>query len=156
MLNFEYVNGKINMIISSVDKLNELKNISRSEFVAKPDLYAVGEHHLRRSLEAMLATGRHIIARMGLGYPKDYGCIIKIMEESGILKGNLVHGIKELAGFRNRLVHCDPEPAPEELHNLICRCLEEFEGYCRQVTDYVDALSRQGRPVYNGSDYRHR
>ncbi|MBE3574223.1 MAG: hypothetical protein IMW99_02000 [Firmicutes bacterium] len=40
------------LIRTSLARLRQLRKLTREEFLADPDQYAIGEHHLRRALEA--------------------------------------------------------------------------------------------------------
>lgn len=78
------------------------------------------ESCLRRSLEALLDVGRHILAKgFGLGI-SEYKEIGARLREHGVLLEDEERILRVLAGYRNRLVHFYHEVSGEELYE-ICR-----------------------------------
>ena len=51
---------RIDYIRQSLKRLEEFKELSKEEFLANDDYFAIAEHHLRRGIEAILDIGRHI------------------------------------------------------------------------------------------------
>ena len=65
MVNEELLDERLSQIRTAVLRLSRMKAFSREDFLANPDNFAIAEHHLRRSLEALFDIGRHIIAKKG-------------------------------------------------------------------------------------------
>ena len=78
------------------------------------------ESCLRRSLEALLDMGRHILAKgFGLGVT-EYKEIANELHRQGVLNSDNAELLKVLAGYRNRMVHFYNEITTKELFE-ICR-----------------------------------
>jgi len=85
--------------------LRALPLVSYEDFVADPRSPAAAESFLRRALEALLDLGRHVLAR-GFGRPAaEHKEIATGLGEVGVLDPRMAGVLREMAGFRNRLVH---------------------------------------------------
>lgn len=123
----------------SAIRLKELAVMDPGRLSSDPDAFAIGEHHLRRALEAVLDIGRHIVARRGLGRPADYTDIIDLLGQNGILPPELSGTIRGMAGYRNRLVHLYADVTPQELHTVIVRHLDDFQEFAQHILRYLDS-----------------
>lgn len=137
MLKYELITARLDQIRRSANRLRRLAQLPKNEFAADPDNFAIAEHHLRRALEALLDIGRHIIAKKGLGRPEEYRAVIVILGQNGILPKEYADKIKGMAGYRNRLVHGYAEIDVEEIYEIINSRLDDFEEFCRHITEYL-------------------
>jgi uncharacterized protein YutE (UPF0331/DUF86 family) len=88
---------------------------------------AAAESYLRRGIEALLDLGRHILAKgfaLAVTEYKDIG--YKLAEEKVLSQdhGNL---LRQIAGYRNRMVHFYHEISNEELYRLCTEDLKDLE-----------------------------
>jgi uncharacterized protein YutE (UPF0331/DUF86 family) len=82
---------------------------------------------LRRSLEALLDIGRHILAKgFGVGVSQ-YKEIATRLNQHGVLSPEDTNLLYTMAGYRNRLVHFYHEVSPEELYNICANQLGDIE-----------------------------
>lgn len=138
LLNLNLINERLDQIRASVNRLQRLVSLSKEDFLADPDNFAIAEHHLRRSLEALLDIGRHILAKKGLGRPEDYRGIINSLGKNGILPPDFTARIQGMAGYRNRLVHGYANVTAEEIYEILKRNLGDFETFARYVIQFID------------------
>lgn len=137
MLNRELIYNRIDLIKRSLARLKKLAALSREQFLADADNFAIAEHHLRRALESLLDIGRHIMAKQGLGHPTDYRSILLTLGREKIIPPEFAEKIKGMAGYRNRLVHGYAEVTPEEMYQIIQTRLGDFEEYCGYILRYL-------------------
>jgi len=87
-------------------------------FVQDPRNVAAAESYLRRSLEALLDIGRHILAKaFGLAI-SEYKGIPQGLQEAGVLSMEEARLLRKMAGYRNRLVHFYDKVSTEELYAI--------------------------------------
>ena len=97
------------------------------------------ESCLRRALEAMLDLGRHVVAK-GLGKGvSEYKEIASHLAQAGILSSENAQLMKQMAGYRNRLVHFYHEVSTEELYILCANNLEDIRAVIQEITDWLNA-----------------
>lgn len=138
MLNRELIYNRIDLIKRSLARLKKLAALSREQFLADADNFAIAEHHLRRALESLLDIGRHIMAKQGLGHPTDYRSILLTLGREKIIPPEFAGKIKGMAGYRNRLVHGYAEVTAEEMYQIIQTRLGDFEEYCCYILQYLE------------------
>ena len=138
MVNFELIEDRLAQIRTSSIRLQDLQKLTKEQFLSNPDNYAIAEHHLRRSLESMFDIGRHIIAKKGLGKPEKYSHIIELLGQHDIISFELSKQIKEMAGYRNRLVYEYARITSEEIYNIINTRLEDFEQFGKYIVEFLE------------------
>jgi uncharacterized protein YutE (UPF0331/DUF86 family) len=136
LINKDLIHNRIDLINRSMARLKKIAVLTREQFLADPDNYAIAEHHLRRALESMFDIGRHIMAKQGLGHPVDYRSIILTLGREQIIPPQFAEKIKGMAGYRNRLVHGYAEVTPEEMYSIIQKKLGDFEEFCSHILKY--------------------
>lgn len=139
MLNLELIEEQLDQIRVSVNRLEKMKLMALDEFLSDPDNFAVSEHHLRRSLEALFDIGRHIIAKKSLGKPENYKQVIDILGQQRVLTPVFSQKIKGMAGYRNRLVHGYAKVSAEEIYNIIKTRLDDFAQFSVYIVKFIEA-----------------
>lgn len=136
-VNRRLVRSQIAGIRRSVRRLRQLGGLPKEHFLASPDNFAIAEHHLRRSLEAVFDAGRHIAARSGLGAAQEYADVPRLLEEGGVLTADTAKAAAALARLRNRLVHFYWQVDAEEMHSVLGERLTLVEAFCREVLAWL-------------------
>ena len=142
MINNELIHNRIDLINRSITRLKKLAALTKAQFLADPDNFAIAEHHLRRALESLFDIGRHIMAKQGLGHPIDYRSILSALAKGKIIPWEFGEKIKGMAGYRNRLVHGYAEVSPDEMYNIIKNRLDDFEEFCRCILRYFFDINK--------------
>lgn len=84
------------------------------------------ESCLRRSIEALLDIGRHILAKgFGIGV-SEYKEIAEKLKDKGVVSKKDVILIKTIAGYRNRLVHFYSEITEKELYQICTKDVKDL------------------------------
>ncbi len=87
-------------------------------FFSDPKNLWAAESCLRRALEALLDLGRHILAK-GFGVAvTEYKEIALRLGDVGVLRKPEADLLRDMAGYRNRMVHFYHEVTPAELFSL--------------------------------------
>lgn len=115
---------------NSIKELSKLAALKLEDFKSDSKNYGLAEHYLRRSLEAILTIGTHILSRLPVK-TKDYQEIITSLGENNIVPKDFAEKNKKLAGYRNRLVHMYWEVSKEEIHKVINEHLEDLDNFCK-------------------------
>ena len=110
-----------------MDSLKDLHLEEKAAFLADRHKIAAAESYLRRALEALFDIGRHILAKK-FAYPAtEYKEIAKGLSENKVLAEKEMELMREMAGYRNRMVHFYHEITPEELHEICLYHLNEIK-----------------------------
>ena len=96
-------------------------------FLAAPATVAAAESYLRRALEAVLDLGRHVLAK-GFGRPVvEYKEIATRLAECGVLGAEEATLLRDMAGYRNRMVHFYDEVGASEIFAIAAGRIVEVE-----------------------------
>lgn len=96
-------------------------------FFSDPRNLWAAESCLRRALEALLDLGRHLLAK-GFGVATtEYKEIAAGLAQAGVLGKSEADLLRDMAGYRNRMVHFYHEVTPEELFSLARNRLGDVE-----------------------------
>ena len=140
---------KVNRVFSNLrnylEKLTLLASVPRDEFLDDFTKIESAKHLLQNSVEACLDVANHIIAREQFRSPESYAHSFEILVEQGILPEEFLPTLKQMAGFRNRLVHMYWEIDAELLYdNILQTRLGDFNTFVQHVLAYIG--NDEGRP----------
>lgn len=119
--------------------LRSLPGNSLESFRADPQTVAAAESYLRRALEALLDLGRHILAK-GFGRAVvEYKDIPIGLRNDGVLTESESGLLREMAGYRNRMVHFYSEVTTEELFHIRSSRLPDIERVLSALLEWVQS-----------------
>ena len=96
------------------------------------DVQAIVERRLQTAIESCLHIGNHLIARLGLRPPQDYGDVFRILRDAYILPSECAEAMVDMARFRNLLVHLYWQLDYERIYDSLpgrCASLEAFASH---------------------------
>jgi uncharacterized protein YutE (UPF0331/DUF86 family) len=112
------VTDRLSWIEEMLGGIRALPLADLNAFVQDPRNVAAAESYLRRSLEALLDMGRHILAKAFGMAVSEYKSIPQGLREAGILSEEETRLLRDMAGYRNRLVHFYDQVSTEELYTI--------------------------------------
>ncbi len=106
-------------------------------FHSDPRNVAAAESYLRRALEALLDLGRHILAK-GFARPvSEYREIGPALVSHGVLNQQQAQLLRQLAGYRNRMVHFYHEISERELYDIVTTELRDVDSALQAILDWL-------------------
>lgn len=140
MINRLIIKQRLSMIEDFCRELELIRDLPKEEFFLKRNT-AAAESFLRRSLEAVFDTGRHILAKSGhLDLAGEYKSIALGLSKQKVVTGSLSQALLEMAGYRNRLVHLYQMVTEEELYTITHNNLPDLYEFIKQVSKYINRL----------------
>jgi uncharacterized protein YutE (UPF0331/DUF86 family) len=118
---------KAEVIREMLAGIQTLPLASEAEFSADFRMVAAGESFLRRSLQALLDLGRHVLSK---GFGKlvpDYAAVAEGLATQGILSPESTAKLRLMARYRNRMVRFYNEIRPSELYGILTQEREDVE-----------------------------
>jgi uncharacterized protein YutE (UPF0331/DUF86 family) len=109
------------------------------QFVSDPKNIAAAESYLRRSIEALFDLCRHILAK---GFAKgtlEYKQIAQEMHRLGIIDDEDRQLLRDIAGYRNRMVHFYHEISERELHGICKDQLGDIDQLANDIVKWINA-----------------
>jgi uncharacterized protein YutE (UPF0331/DUF86 family) len=132
---------KTSWIRKMLGEINNLPIDSYDSFISDSRNIAAAESYLRRALEALMDLGRHILAK---GFGKavtEYKDIPLELLEKGVLTKSDADVMREMAGYRNRMVHFYNEISVEELHKICFGELKDLEAVLTGILQWINSHS---------------
>ena len=130
-------------IREAIAALKELPLSDQQAFLGNKHNIAAAESYLRRSLEALFDVGRHILAK-GFAYPAtEYKEIASGLFEKSVIGKADADLMRNMAGYRNRMVHFYHEISSEELLDICLNHTDEIDRLLEQMLQWL--RSSKGR-----------
>lgn len=123
----------------SLQVLAARRDVTLEELNADTELLWVVERGLQLCAQNALDIATHIAASKGLDVP-DYASAIDELGRLGVLDHGFTRGFRNVAGFRNVLVHGYLEVDLGLLHTLLNERLGDFESFASTIEKYLENL----------------
>ncbi|MCX7793381.1 MAG: DUF86 domain-containing protein [Thermodesulfovibrionales bacterium] len=136
-MNIKLIEDRLGLINQALFKLKRLASIPKDRFLSS-EAPSIAESYLRRSLEAIFDTGRHIIAKTAGKAVVEYKEIPARLSELGIIPEEFAQRLRLMAGYRNRLVHFYHEVTDEEIYRIIQDNLTDIEEFLKLIKKFIE------------------
>lgn len=128
---------RVNGIQLEVEELRKLGESPFEEYKNGTG-HKLAEYHLHRALEGVFNICAHILSRIPGGGADEYKEMAMKFGEFGLIdKGFADTKLKEMAKYRNRVVHFYSEITPEETYNITRNDLGDFDVFLSAVKDIL-------------------
>jgi uncharacterized protein YutE (UPF0331/DUF86 family) len=115
--------------------LEGLAAVPKEAFLAHPDRIGNAKYHFVIAIECCIDIANHIIASENFRFPKDNADSFAVLIEEEILPETLRESLKDMARFRNRLVHIYWEVDDERVYEYLRTVLGDFHAFARAVAE---------------------
>ncbi len=105
MISREKVLLKFQQLDEYLKILKQISATSKKSFLKDKIVIGSAKYYLQVSIECCLDVTNHIIASEKLRAPRDYSDSFKVLQENGFIDFKLGDQLRQMAKFRNRLVH---------------------------------------------------
>jgi uncharacterized protein YutE (UPF0331/DUF86 family) len=124
-------------ILKAVQRLEELKNLSKEEFLSDHHKIGSAKYHLLIAVEGAVDLCNHIIAKNAFRTPENYADTFKVMVENGAFEQDFLETLTKMARFRNRLVHIYWEVDNNEIYNIIQTRLTDIHKFLKAFSVFI-------------------
>lgn len=131
---------RINGIEGELSELRRLAKIPLKDF-RDADPFKLAQFHLHRALEGVFHIAAHILSRIpGGGQASSYKDLAIALGKHGIVDKKFANKqLREMAGYRNRLVHFYAEITSDEIYKLINEDLGDIETFLKAVKKVIES-----------------
>jgi len=129
MVSAERITHKFEQLDESLAILKGMRKTPLSKFLKDKILIGSAKYYLQVSVECCLDIANHIIAAEGFRAPKDYADSFKVLEENNVLHKELGTKLRQMAKFRNRLVHLYGEIDDAYVYEFIKKDLQDISEF---------------------------
>ena len=121
----------------SVGRLQAFSKLGPEEFLSDPDKIGSAKYHFIVVIESSIDMCNHIISRNGYRVPDDYGDTFRVMSEEGAFDTDFSEELKNMAKFRNRLVHLYWEVDDSQLFDILQSRLDDFKKFLDSMAEFL-------------------
>ena len=129
MVSTEKIIRKFASLDEYLDLLRKLADTPVEDFIRDKILIGSMRYYLQVSVESCLDVANHVIASERYRAPKDYSDSFAVLEEEGVVPGDLSNRLRQMAKFRNRLVHLYGEIDDRQVHAIVQTDLGDIEQF---------------------------
>jgi uncharacterized protein YutE (UPF0331/DUF86 family) len=128
----------VSQLHNALGRLESLQKLSQENFVKDPDKIGSCKYQFIVAIESCIDICNHIIARNGYRVPEDYGDTFKVMAEAGIIDEAFSSELRNMAKFRNRLVHLYWEVNDEQVYDILQTRLKDFKKLIKALCAFLN------------------
>ena len=135
MVSFEKVVHKFQQLDEYLKILAKISKTPRETFLKDKILIGSAKYYLQVSIECCLDVANHIIASEKLRAPRDYSDSFLVIQEEGLISSELGDKLRQMAKFKNRLVHPYGEIDNTNVYEYIKGDLKDIEEFKAIIID---------------------
>jgi len=129
MVSFEKVIRKFQQLDEYLSILKAISQTPQETFLKDKIVIGSAKYYLQISIECCLDVANHIIASEKYRAPKDYSDSFMVLQEEGLISDELGEKLRQMAKFRNRLVHLYGEIDDTYIFEYIIGELKDFNEF---------------------------
>jgi uncharacterized protein YutE (UPF0331/DUF86 family) len=126
MVSAEKLTDKFGQLDEFLAILKGMRKTPLDRFLKNKILIGSAKYYLQVSVECCLDVANHIIAAEGFRAPKDYADSFKVLEEQKVYDEKLGTKLRQMAKFRNRLVHLYGEIDDAYVYEFVKKDLQDI------------------------------
>lgn len=132
---------QLRLLKKYMDMLKKISNCSKEEYLNDEILKGAAERYLQLSIETCINIGSRIISleqfEKNINAPETYADVFEILKNIGLVKEEYAKNLKNMAKFRNKLVHMYWELDDEMVYNIIKNNLGDIEEFIKITAEYI-------------------
>lgn len=133
MTDAELVEKKIAEIETRLRELRSEADLRRIRSDIKEERFVI--HTLQMAIQAALDVASHIVSDERLGEPDTYRDLFTLLERDGWVSGELAGRLRDMAGFRNVLVHGYADLDLEIVEEVMSERMDDLLEFGRQIRE---------------------
>ena len=137
MVNKSKIESKIGSMKLSISRLNELKKLTKDEFINNFTYFDSAKYNLITAIEAMIDICNHIISRENYELPATSSDSVKILVNTHVLPMEYQPIFIAMVKFRNKAVHLYDQIREEEVYKIIQNNLDDFDRFIAAILKHV-------------------
>ncbi|MBW1795893.1 MAG: DUF86 domain-containing protein [Deltaproteobacteria bacterium] len=129
MVSFEKICQKLLQVDEYLGLLRKISKTPVEAFLKDRIVIGSAKYYLQVSIEGCLDVANHIIASERFRAPRDYADSFMVIEEEGLVPPELGQRLRQMAKFRNRLVHLYGEIDDAYVYEFMKKDLKDIEEF---------------------------
>jgi len=127
------VTNKLKKIEQYVEELKNIKEVSFEEFQKNIVIKRFIERNLELAIQQMIDVCKHIVSRLNLREPNSYADCFEILGEKRIVSEENLEKYKNMAKFRNLLIHIYDTVSDKIVFEVFKDNLSDFDSFVEEI-----------------------
>jgi uncharacterized protein YutE (UPF0331/DUF86 family) len=141
-VDLKIVTERLDITLAAIRELRTLPAADLTTFTGDRRNIWAADALLRRAVEALFDTARHLLAKAHGRGGLEYREVARLAIERGLVsQGAEDPSFVNIAGFRNRLTHHYDDVTPEELFSIVRTRLGDLEQLAEELRQSATRLS---------------
>ena len=140
MISIEKISQKFIQLENYLGLLKEISKESEEAFLKNQIIIGSAKYYLQVSIECCLDVANHIIASQRLRAPTDYADSFTVLEEIGVFHQQLGQRLRQMAKFRNRLVHLYGEIDDKYVYEFLKTDVEDIRKFRKIIIKQYELI----------------
>ena len=135
--NPERVRKMVSSMRVAVRQLSDLSRLEEKAFLNDSHKIASAKYNFIIAIEAAIDMGNHIISQNGFRAPEDYADTFTVLGEYGVVDKQFVDELRNMARFRNRLVHIYWQVDDKQVYKIMHSNLGDFKRFLNSISSFL-------------------
>jgi len=140
MVSIEKISQKFIQLENYLGLLKEISKESEEAFLKNQIIIGSANYYLQVSIKCCLDVANHIIASERLRAPNDYADSFTVLEEKGIFHQQLGQRLRQMAKFRNRLVHLYGDIDDKYVYEFLKTDVEDIRKFRKIIIEQYELI----------------
>ena len=144
MVSPDVVRKRLRLLEGYLRKLERIRNSTDLQrFLKDSDQQDIVERNLQLAIEAVLDIGQHIIASSGWAPINEYADVFVTCLDHDVISDDLFVRVREMAGFRNVLVHEYADIDRAQVFEILQNGLDDLAALALAYQQFLDRESEK-------------
>lgn len=137
MVDRDVMERLLGLLEEYLNDLESVRGISLDDYESDKRTKRFVERTLQIAIEACLDMGWHIIADEGLPEAESNREVFSVLAAAGVIEPGIVSALREMASFRNLIVHDYGTINDEIVYRILTERLGDFRDYARMIVEHL-------------------
>ncbi len=130
------IKNKLNRIETYLKELKAIKAPTYEEYCKNVVLKRFIERNIELAIEQVISICKHIVSRLNLREPASYAECFEILAENQIIERENLEIYKQMAKFRNLLIHVYDKVDDKIVYQVYKERLDDFEVFIEEIKKF--------------------
>ena len=122
----------------AINRLRSIETLDKDLFLNDPDKIGSTKYNFIIAIETAIDICNHIISQNAYRIPEDYADTFQILGEKGTFDKDFIKVLKDMAKFRNRLIHLYWEVDDGQVYEILQSRLDDFKTFLDNIAIFLN------------------
>jgi uncharacterized protein YutE (UPF0331/DUF86 family) len=122
----------------AINRLRSLETFDKESFLSDHDKIGSAKYNFIVAIESAIDICNHTISQNGYRSPEDYADTFQVLGEQGAFDKDFIKVLKDMAKFRNRLIHLYWEVDDKQVYEILQSRLDDFKTFLDNIAIFLN------------------